>query len=388
MTTDDHRGAGSPEGMENGERAKRASPPERSAAIRQASDGVGGFAGAKPPEIINDEVARLVRLADANSSMGAPDEVRVARVRRAVHGVWRDEYVARRVMARRRWLLVALPLFAAASSVIAFALWRPAAIPAPVVVAHVDQIMGQASGSPAPVGAGGAVMSGSTVTTSDGTLAMTFTSGVHLRLDASTIVRVESATDVTIERGAVYVDSADAHPGPPGASPISIHTTSGIVRDIGTQFEVRLAGVGIRTRVRKGQVRVTDANGMEVRADAGEELLWRDGLERSITRRPIAVTGSEWAWAERAALAFNVDGQTLGAFLDWVGREGAWTVTFASETVSEAARTTVLHGRPDLLKGLTLAEALDVVLKTCGLRHRIDGLRVVIAPQLGAEATK
>ena len=218
---------------------------------------------------------------------------------------------------------------------------------------------------------------------------MTLTSGVHLRLDASSTAHVDSATDVTLERGAVYVDSADAHASQSGASPISIHTPAGLVRDIGTRFEVRLAGAGIRIRVRDGQVRVTSANGMDARADAGGELFSKpDGSDRSISRRPIAATGSEWAWAERAAPLFSVKGKTLGAFLDWVSREGAWTVTFADSRFSPAARAIVLDGRPDLLKGLTPAEALDVILPTCGLRHRIDGHRVVIARESSAGAVR
>ena len=307
------------------------------------------------------------------------DEARVARVRTAIHGAWRDECVARQarqVQTRRRWLAVAVPLVAAAAVVIGMAIWRPIRTPSPVpiLVARIDH----ATGSPAPgfsFGAGGTVMSGSTVTTSAGTLAMTLTSGVHLRLDASSSARVDSAADVVLERGAVYVDSSGA----PAASPISIHTPAGLVRDIGTQFEVRLAGAGIRVRVRDGQVRVTQANGVDARAGAGEELFSRpDGSDGSIGRRPIAVTGREWAWAERAAPLFSVEGKTLGAFLDWVSREGAWTVTFADRRFAEAARAIVLHGKPDLLKGLTPAEALDVVLPTCGLRHRINGNRAVI----------
>jgi FecR protein/VirB8 protein len=319
----------------------------------------------------DDEVARLVRLAGQSDPIAAE---RLARVRTAVHGAWRDEYVVRPGKMRRRWLTVAVLLLAAAASgVIAFAIWGPIRTPAPVVVAHIDR----ATGSLAPFTAGGAVMSGSTVTTSVGTLAMTLTSGVRLRLDASSTARVDSATDVALDRGAVYVDSAGVRAARPGASPISIHTPAGLVRDIGTQFEVRLTGAGLRIRVRDGQVRVTSANGVDARASAGEELFSKpDG---SIDRRPSAATGRQWAWAERAAPPFPVEGKTLGAFLDWVSREGAWTVTFADRRVSEAARATVLHGRPDLLRGLTPAEALDVVLPTCGLGHRIDGQRVVIA---------
>ena len=294
---------------------------------------------------------------------------------------------------RRRWLTVAVLLAAAASVVIALAIWGPIRTPAPVPVGGAHRPGHGVARARLSFGAGGAVMSGSTVTTSAGTLAMTLTSGVHLRLDASSTARVDSATDVALERGAVYVDSAGAHPTQPGASPISIHTPAGLVRDIGTQFQVRiearLDGLGIRIRVRDGQVRVTDANGVDARADAGEELFSRpDGSDRSISRRPIAATGSEWAWAERAAPPFSVEGKTLGAFLDWVSREGAWTVTFADRRFSEAARATVLHGRPDLLKGLTPAEALDVVLPTCGLRHRIDGHRVVIARETSAGAIR
>jgi len=330
----------------------------------------------QPGDSSDDEVALLVRLAGPTGPSGSIDAERIARVRTAVHGAWRDEYVGR---TRRRRLTVAVLLGAAASVVIGFAIRGPIRTLAPVVVAHIDQ----ATGSAAPLTAGGAVMSGSTVTTSAGTLAMTLTSGVHLRLDASSTARVDSATDVALERGAVYVDSAGARPIEPGVPSISIQTPAGLVRDVGTQFQVRIEarsdGPGIRIRVRDGQVRLTDANGVDARAGAGEELFSRpDGSDRSIDRRTIATTGSEWVWAERAAPPFSVDGKTLGAFLDWVSREGAWTVAFADRRFSAAARATVLHGRPDLLKGLTPAEALDVVLPTCGLRYRVDRQRVVI----------
>ena len=219
-------------------------------------------------------------------------------------------------------------------------------------------------------------MSGATVTTSGGTLALTLTSGVHLRLDASES-RPRGLRHRRRARAWGRVCGLGGRASHPAGRVSDPHPHAGLVRDIGTRFEVRLAGAGIRVRVRDGQVRDTSANRVDARAGAGEELFSKpDG---SIDRRPRAATGSEWAWAERAAPAFSVEGKTLGAFLDWVSREGAWTVTFADHRFSAAARGTVLHGRPDLLKGLTPAEALDVVLPTCGLRHRVDGHRVVIA---------
>ena len=64
-----------------------------------------------------------MRLADSSGPVAPVDEVRLARVRSAVHGAWRDEFVARQVKTRRRWLLVAAPLVAATSGVVAFAIW-------------------------------------------------------------------------------------------------------------------------------------------------------------------------------------------------------------------------------------------------------------------------
>jgi ferric-dicitrate binding protein FerR (iron transport regulator) len=352
MTTHDSRGAAGPDDMPAGMQGTAAET--------------------------NDEVALLVRLAGPTGVTGPIAAERVARVRTAVYDAWRDEHVARqaRQVKTRRRLGVAVLLAAAASVVIAVAIWGPirtpatVLVPAPVLVAHIDRSTGQATGSPGPFTAGGAVRSGSTVTTSVGTLAMTLTSGVHLRLAASSTVRLDSATDVVLERGAVYVNSAGARPTQPAEFPISIRTPTALVQDIGTQFEVRLTGDGLRIRVRDGEVRVIDdANGIDARAGAGEELLSKpDG---SIGRRAIAATGSEWAWAERAAPPFSVDGKTLGAFLDWVSREGALTVTFADGGLA-AARDEVVRARSDTLRGLTLAEALAVILPPYGLRHRID----------------
>lgn len=319
----------------------------------------------------DDEVAHLVRLAGPAGVTDAIAAERVARVRTAVHDAWREESVARqaRHAKSRRRVRVAMLLATAAAVVIALTMWLPfwMPAPAPAQVARIDH----ATGSTA-VKAGGAVISESTLATTAGTLAVTLTSGVHIRLDASSTIRLDSATDVTLEHGAVYVDSG-------GASQISIHTPVGVVRDIGTQFEVRLAGASLRVRVREGQVRVTSANGVNERAGAAEELFsMPDG---SIGRRPISATGREWAWAERAAPPFVMEGKTLGAFLDWVAREGAWTVTFADRSFSAAARAIVLHGKPDL-KGLTPAETLQIVLPTCGLRHHINANRVVIEREI------
>ena len=75
-----------------------------------------------------DEVAVLVRLAGPSGltdPIALLDKDWLARVRTAVHGAWRDEYVdrpANKVKARRRLFTVVL-VAAAASIIIAVATW-------------------------------------------------------------------------------------------------------------------------------------------------------------------------------------------------------------------------------------------------------------------------
>ena len=292
------------------------------------------------------------------------------------------------VKTRRRWLTVAALLAAAASLVVAFAIRRPIRTPTPVLVAHIDHAT-RSAGPGVSFGAGGAVMSGSTVTTAAGTLAMTLTSGVQLRLDASSTA---AWTQPPTSRSSVG-PCMWTRPAPIPPSRARLRSASTRRRD---------SCVTSARSSRFGWPAPAFASGcVTARCVSPARTAWTlegtrarncsrglTGSDRSISRRPIAANGSEWAWAERAAPPFSVEGKTLGAFLDWVSREGAWTVTFADRRISERARATVLHGRPDLLDGLTPDEALDVVLPTCGLRHRIDGHQVVIERETGAGATR
>ena len=98
------------------------------------------------PGDMSDDVARLVRLAGTSGPIAAE---RLARVRTAVYGAWSDEYVAHKVKTRRR-LTVAVLFAAAASVVIAVAIWGSNRTPAPVLVARIDHFTEQATESPGP----------------------------------------------------------------------------------------------------------------------------------------------------------------------------------------------------------------------------------------------
>jgi len=71
----------------------------------------------------------------------------------------------------------------------------------------------------------------------------------------------------------------------------------------------------------------------------------------------------------RAAPRFELEGKSLGSFLDWIENEGGWTVAFASAALERSARSTVLHGS---VEDMSTTEALEAILPTCGLVPRVD----------------
>jgi ferric-dicitrate binding protein FerR (iron transport regulator) len=203
-----------------------------------------------------------------------------------------------------------------------------------------------------------------------GTLALT--GGGEVRLNQRTVVRFADAREVSIERGTIYIDS-----GARGGSVI-VRTPVGIVRDVGTRFEVGLVDGIWRVRVREGSVRFERGDARQD-ADSGAELRVRgDG---SFVKRPTSTYGADWMWIVRAAPPFHVEGQTLAAFLDWVARESGRRIELADDRIRRSSARTILHGS---IEGLTVDEAMDVILPTCGLAHRLDAQRVIVSPAEGS----
>ena len=72
----------------------------------------------------------------------------------------------------------------------------------------------------------------------------------------------------------------------------------------------------------------------------------------------------------------ELDGRSARAFLDWIARERGWKLAFADEFVARAADEIVLGGTASRL---TVEEALDAVLPTCRMTHRVEGGVLVVA---------
>lgn len=274
----------------------------------------------KPEDDSPDDVARLIRLAGRRSAV--PEEV-AARVRAAAREHWQSGL---RHRARTRFLWTAGALAAAASIVLAIA-WS--------------------------LLRGGAPVEGREIATGEGRrVVVRLASGHSVRLDESSKIRVLGRAALALDRGAVYVDS-----GGRASQPLRLETPFGEVRETGTRYEVRLEADSLRIRVHEGSVTLVAEGGLYP-VGALSEL--------EIDGRGAVTT---------LAVPRSIEGLTARAFLDRIAREGGWTLEFASEEAARIAAETRIQGD---VSGMTPEQALEAVLPTCGLTHRLEDSRLIV----------
>jgi ferric-dicitrate binding protein FerR (iron transport regulator) len=252
--------------------------------------------------------------------------------------------------------------------------WRrpaPAAPVVPVAVATLERVEGPVTwiGMEAPA-VGAALRAGSILETgAEGRAAVLLRTGVALRADAGTHLRLESAVEIGLDRGAVYLDTG-GRAGPVPA--VAVRTPLGMVRDVGTRFEVRLGEDAIQVSVRAGRVRLERPDGSH-ETPSGVRLTVRgDGAP---VRRAVAAAGPEWDWVQRVAPPFRLEGRRLDEYLAWFGSETGLRIEYGDPAIAADAAAVVLHGS---IEGLLPGDTLEAVLPTCGLRHRVAGERVIL----------
>lgn len=288
-------------------------------------------------------------------------------IRRAVLAEW--EAVSQRRTWRRRGGFAA-----AASVVLAAALWFSggwnSSVP-PVAVATVERVQGDIGAGDARLAVGSVVSAGSVVTTGTGQVALGLAGGGSLRLGPGSRLVLTSADAAMLTAGVLYFDSEDR----PVGVPFMVTTELGVVRDVGTQFFVRLDDEQdlLDVGVREGRVALA-RDGQAETARAGERLVARQG-DAAIGRDLVATFGPDWDWAEKLAPPFDIDGRTVSEFLVWFGAQTGRAIEFAGPEAEQAARDNVLRGSIDLEP----FQKLEAVLAVTNLSYSLDGNRVVIA---------
>ncbi len=297
-------------------------------------------------------------------------------VRSAVEAQWREVLALR--SQRRRWARIGVSV-AAAVVLAAGGLWLYVSpqtagekmAEVSIAVGSVQQKNGT-WGRWQPVTRNQPLWVGAVVATaSDGRAALQLADALSLRLDHDTRVVLTDARHVTIESGAVYLDSGVTLQ--PETERLQIMTPAGGIRHVGTQYQARVATVGVSIAVREGRIELSPAAGATQRAAAGEQMMVSPA--GTVQRSRISPYDASWDWAAATAPEFNIDGRPLAEFLAWVGRELGRRVMFASpESEAEASRV-LLSGS---IAGLAPEDALTAVLPTTPLRGELrDGQLLV-----------
>jgi hypothetical protein len=226
------------------------------------SSGAGGIVtdGRERAAGVDEEEAtvRLLRAADPRIPVSTD---RAARVRSAVRTEWQAR--TRRRTALQRGILAAV--FTSAG-VLFFFTGREALPDGGLAspgepIAVVEAVAGAAGVQQAD-----AVRAGQWVETGpEARVALRTTGAASLRLDRDSRMRALSSTLIELSSGAMYVDTGDSH------GNVEVRTPLGTVRDIGTQFEVRLVAASLRVRVRTGTVELRDGS-RSISAQPGTEI--------------------------------------------------------------------------------------------------------------------
>lgn len=283
-------------------------------------------------------------------------------IRRAVYAEW-DAVTGRRVWAKRT------AYAAAASLLLAAGIWvtGPFESAAPLAsVARIERVQGDVAG----LAVGGSLAAGTRVSTGEGQVAVRLASGGSLRIGAGSEVVLIGLDAAELVAGVLYFDSEDQRPN----AEFMVETAIGTVRDVGTQFLVRVDPVQgvLDVGVRDGEIMLTK-DGESGTARVGERLVATQDTS-TLRRDALATFGDEWSWAEGVAPPFDIDGRTVDEFLAWFAAQTGRSVVFGSPGAERLAQETRLSGSIDLEP----LQKLSAVLALTDLTYTLDGPRVVI----------
>lgn len=321
-------------------------------------------------------VESLLRLAGPREPVPVD---RMQRLKAGAHAEWRRQVTTRRRRRVMAWSVGGLAAAAALVLALRATVGGESVGPAAVEFAVVESLGSNArlstdadSRRGAFLKVGDRVAVGpSRLSLDGGTASLRLPGGAAVWVDRGSALRVTAVDVVVLDGGAVYIDSG-------GTTSLEVRTPHGVVRDVGTKFEVRLTLAAVRVRVRDGAVQVRRDQQQHDARPGDEILLDASGV---VTRRAIPVNGPEWAWTAGAAVPFELEGRSLRECLDWMASQNGWQLTFADAAVEDKARATTLHGS---IQGLTPEQALAAVLPTSGVEHRLEGR--VLSIRLAADA--
>jgi ferric-dicitrate binding protein FerR (iron transport regulator) len=322
-----------------------------------------------------DVTAQLLRLVGAPSD---PPAERAARVREAVHREWR---VGRHRRVIRRNVAIGFIGLAAVLTIAVVMNRSPVVVvPSTVTLATGQRVQGRPQiirqhdgvASSEALAVSTSVHANEVIETdNESRAALQMADGSSMRIDRASRVRLAGTTMIEVIAGAVYVATVD------GSRGFEVRTPKGTVRDVGTQFEVRLTDGALRLRVRTGRIEIHRGTNVDTASAGTEATVTSSGM----TVRQVPAYGSDWEWTADVAPSFAIEGHSLRSFLEHIAAEEGWTLRYSERDVADLATRVILHGS---VEGLKAEEALGVVLPTSGLEYRLRDGELLVSRRASA----
>jgi len=318
-----------------------------------------------------DMIGRLIHLAGAREAV--PPE-RFERVRQNVHSHW-QQVVSERRPTRRLWRLKNIAVAASIILVagVTFMIWNLEYQPALRPLASVDRVLGQVQIGDEYARKNSEICADTPIETGpDGRIALRMSGGQSLRIDSSSQVIVHSPDHISLEAGAIYIDTAYSE----NAKPILVSTPLGTAQDVGTQFQVRLTGMLLVVGVRQGLVEVSQSGQQNLSVNMGYYI--ELGANGEKAQHALQADAPDWAWIESVAPGFEIQGATLAQYLQWYARERGLELVWADAQSESTAGATLLSGS---IEGSGLDEGLLLVKLIAPFEHRISSGRLWVKVQ-------
>lgn len=310
-----------------------------------------------------DEIGRLIHFAGARDTIPAE---RLEEARRHVRAHWETVVAEQRRSGVRtgfRYVAVAASIVVAVGA--AFLVWRSVDVGPANVSASIERVLGEVMVANKVAGKGDDIGANALIETGpDSRIALRMTGGQSLRIDTSSQLLVHSSNHVSLQAGGVYIDTNTAA----GSPPITVSTPIGVARDVGTQFQVRLAASVMIVGVRDGVVEVTQA-GRQSHAVNKERFVELDATGKK-SERVLSSDDPSWDWVETVAPEFEIQGASLQQYLAWYVRQKGVTLEWADDASQAKAARIELAGS---IAGTTLEEGLLTVQQIAPFEYRLDG---------------
>lgn len=284
----------------------------------------------------------------------APSAELSQEVKANVKLIWQQEVKKNKRMLQRRYAIAAGLVFAISSVVLVNFFSKPEFYA--TVSKVVNQVEYQRQGGSWYNLDGGPVTGRVTIRTGMNSFAsINMNNGLNVRISENSQIELLAIDEVTANSGIVFVNTQSSlNPG----NVITISTPFGEVKDIGTQFQVKITPIDWQIQVREGQVEIND--GAEQHFASKNERI-AISADDSVQVTEISSDDASWEWTQEVSSAFDLEGSRLSEFLNWVGIETGKEIEYQSEIARISAHLTILHGS---VEGLKPIDSLATVLMT------------------------